>query len=74
MRLRLPFTLGRNRVNTFLKTERQDAVLIVRMDSPATRNALTTPEQMQEFVDVCHAVRRDPSIKVMVLTGNGSSF
>lgn len=74
MRLRLPFTLGRNRVNTFLKTERQDAVLIVRMDSPATRNALTTTEQMQEFVDVCHAVRRDPSIKVMVLTGNGSSF
>ena len=58
----------------FLKTERDGAVLTVRMDRPDTRNALTDPSQMQEFVDLCQDVRRDTSVKVLVLTGNGSAF
>lgn len=58
----------------FLKLERDDAILTVRMDSPDTRNALSTPSQMQEFVDLCAAVRLDRSIKVVVLTGNGPAF
>jgi enoyl-CoA hydratase/carnithine racemase len=58
----------------FLSIEREDAILTVRMDSPATRNALTSPSQMQEFVDLCAAVRLDPSIKVVILTGNGPAF
>lgn len=58
----------------FLAIERDGAILTVRMDSPATRNALSTPSQMQEFVDLCAAVRLDRSIKVVVLTGNGPAF
>jgi len=58
----------------FLILEREGAILIVRMDSPETRNALSTPSQMQEFVDLCAKVRADGSIKVVVLTGNGPAF
>jgi enoyl-CoA hydratase/carnithine racemase len=58
----------------FLKTERDGAVLTVRMDRPDTRNALTDPSQMQEFVDLCQGLRRDTSVKVVILTGNGSAF
>lgn len=58
----------------FLLTEREDGILSVRMDSPHTRNALSEPSQMQEFVDLCAAVRADRSVKVVILTGNGPAF
>jgi enoyl-CoA hydratase/carnithine racemase len=58
----------------FLIIERNDSILTVRMDSPETRNALSEPSQMQEFVDLCARVRADRSIKVMILTGNGPAF
>jgi len=58
----------------FLAIERDGAILIVRMDSPETRNALSLPSQMQEFVDMCAMVRADRGIKVVVLTGNGPAF
>ena len=58
----------------FLAIERDGAILTVRMDSPETRNALSLPSQMQEFVDMCAMVRADRSVKVVVLTGNGPAF
>lgn len=58
----------------FLIIERNDSILTVRMDSPETRNALSEPSQMQEFIDLCAKVRADRSIKVMILTGNGPAF
>ncbi|PKO63039.1 MAG: enoyl-CoA hydratase [Betaproteobacteria bacterium HGW-Betaproteobacteria-18] len=58
----------------FLLIEREDSILKVRMDSPETRNALTDPTQMQEFVDLTKRVREDRSIKVVVLSGNGPAF
>jgi len=58
----------------FLKTERDGAILNVTMNDPETRNALTRPEQFQEFVDLCDNVRNDHSVKVVVLTGAGSAF
>lgn len=58
----------------FLIKQRERAILTVRMDSPETRNALTDPSQMQEFVDLCALVRADRSIKVVILTGNGTAF
>ncbi len=58
----------------FLIHQRDEDILTVRMDSPETRNALSEPSQMKEFVDVCAAVRADRSIKVVVLTGNGPAF
>lgn len=61
-------------MNPFLQVEREDSILMVRMNRPEARNALTEPEFFQEFVDLCGAVRRDHSVKVMILTGNGSAF
>lgn len=58
----------------FLIIEREDSVITARMDSPDTRNALSDPSQLQEFMDLCAAVRADRSIKVVVLTGNGPAF
>ncbi len=58
----------------FLIVERDGAVLTVRLNSPETRNALTEPSQMDELVALCHHVRRDVTIKAMVLTGEGTAF
>ncbi|SES03874.1 crotonase/enoyl-CoA hydratase family protein [Halopseudomonas bauzanensis] len=58
----------------FLQVERNGGVVVVRMNSPDTRNALSDPAQMQEFVDLCAQLRRDQSARVMVLTGNGKAF
>jgi enoyl-CoA hydratase/carnithine racemase len=60
-------------MNPFLQIERDGAIVTVRMNHPETRNALTSPEQIQEFVDLCAELRRDHSARVMVLTGNGSA-
>ena len=58
----------------FLIIERDGGVITARMNRPDTRNALTEPAQMQELVDLCHQVRRDSSVKALVLTGEGSAF
>ena len=61
-------------MGNFLQLERRGGIVIVRMDRPDTRNALSEPSQMQEFVDLCAQMRADASVKVIVLTGNGKSF
>ncbi|MGM8936748.1 crotonase/enoyl-CoA hydratase family protein [Pseudomonas neustonica] len=61
-------------MGNFLQLERRGGVVIVRMDRPKTRNALSEPSQMQEFVDLCAQMRADASVKVIVLSGNGKSF
>lgn len=61
-------------MSAFLQIEREGGIVTVRMNHPDTRNALTTREQIQEFVDLCAELRRDLSVRVMVLTGNGSAF
>lgn len=61
-------------MSAFLQIEREGGIVTVRMNHPDTRNALTTREQIQEFVDLCAELRRDMSVRVMVLTGNGSAF
>jgi len=57
-----------------LQIEREGGIVTVRMNHPDTRNALTTREKIQEFVDLCAELRHDMSVRVMVLTGNGSAF
>ncbi|SDS89785.1 MULTISPECIES: crotonase/enoyl-CoA hydratase family protein [Pseudomonadaceae] len=61
-------------MSEFLQIQRNGGVAVVRMNSPDTRNALSEPSQMQEFVDLCRDLRRDQNIRVMVLTGNGKAF
>ncbi len=58
----------------FLKSERDGAVLVLTMSQPATRNALTGNTAVEEFVQACAAVVRDPGVRAVVLTGEGPVF
>jgi enoyl-CoA hydratase/carnithine racemase len=61
-------------MNKFLNIRRDGAVLVVTMDQPDTRNALTGNTAVQEFVDMCANVSADASIKAVILTGAGTVF
>lgn len=61
-------------MQTFLKTEREGAVLVVTMDQPETRNALTGNTAVEEFLEMVKMVERDRTIKAIILTATGSVF
>ena len=61
-------------MNPFLKTRRENAVLLITMDEPQTRNALTGNSAAEEFARQCEAISLDPSIRAVVITGEGSCF
>nr|WP_180318465.1 crotonase/enoyl-CoA hydratase family protein [Delftia acidovorans] len=58
----------------FLNIERDGAILILTMNQPETRNALTGNTAVEEFVQVCDEIRRDASVKAVILTGAGPIF
>ena len=59
---------------SFLNRERHDHVLVLTMSSPDTRNALTGPDQFDDFEATCAEVNDDASVRCVVLTGEGSAF
>jgi enoyl-CoA hydratase/carnithine racemase len=61
-------------VSTFLKSERNGAILTLTMSQPETRNALTGNSAVEEFVQACAAITLDRSIRVVILTGEGPVF
>jgi enoyl-CoA hydratase/carnithine racemase len=58
----------------FLTIERDGGILTVTMNQPETRNALTGNTAVDEFVQLCDEVRKDTSVKVLILTGAGPIF
>ena len=58
----------------FLNIHRDGAILTLTMSQPETRNALTGNSAAEEFVQVCDEVRRDPSVKALILTAEGPVF
>ena len=60
--------------NNFLQTSREGAIVTLTMNQPATRNALTGNTAVAEFVQACDAVRLDPSIRCVIVTGAGPVF
>ena len=54
-----------------MQSERGGAILTLTMNQPQTRNALTGNTAVDEFVATCDAVRRDLSIRAVILTGAG---
>lgn len=58
----------------FLLQERDGAIVTLRMNRPEQRNAISEQAHMEEFAEVCAQIRRDPSVKVVVLTGVGKAF
>ncbi|MDR2155955.1 MAG: crotonase/enoyl-CoA hydratase family protein [Burkholderiaceae bacterium] len=59
---------------SFLKSERDGAILILTMSQPETRNALTGNTAVDEIIAVCEAVRKDTAVRVVILTGEGPVF
>lgn len=59
---------------TFLKKKREGAVLVLTMNQPETRNALTGNTAVDEFVEACAEIQRDRTIRVVILTGDGPVF
>lgn len=53
--------------------EHRGPVAYIRLDRPERRNALTYP-MLEELLDTCEDTAEDPSARVVILTGAGSSF
>ncbi|GAA4641675.1 crotonase/enoyl-CoA hydratase family protein [Pontixanthobacter gangjinensis] len=58
----------------FLKTERRGAIVVATLNRPEQRNAISEPTHSEEIRDFCATVTRDPSIRAIVLTGEGKAF
>jgi len=58
----------------FLQQQREGAVLVVTMNRPETRNALSDEGIVEEFEALCAQVNADLSVRALVLTGAGSAF
>lgn len=58
----------------FLIYENTDGIVTLTMNRPEERNALSEEHQMLEFVEVCERLKRDTSVKVVILTGAGTAF
>jgi enoyl-CoA hydratase/carnithine racemase len=65
---------GMESPSPFLRLERLDHVLLVTMDRPQTRNALSDDGVVEEFVACCEEINADLSIRAVVLTGAGPAF
>ena len=58
----------------FLKIERDGHVVTLTLNRPEKRNAISSPEECAEVADACRALNRDPAVRVVIVTGEGSSF
>lgn len=63
-----------NSMAKFLKFDRLGDVVLLTMDEPDLRNPLTGNSAAQEFCEAFEKINQDRTIKVVVLTGNGSAF
>lgn len=61
-------------MSDFLLYEKTGGIVVLTMNRPETRNALSTVEICEEIEDRCKSIERDPSVNVLILTGAGSAF
>ena len=59
---------------TFLNIQRDGPILTLTMSQPETRNALTGNTAVEEFVQICDDICKDPSVRVVILTAEGPIF
>lgn len=58
----------------FLKYEQDERVVVLTMNRPDSRNALSGMEPIEDFVAACARIDSDRSVRAVVLTGAGSAF
>lgn len=59
---------------SFLKTTREGPIVVLTMNQPETRNALTGNTAVEEIVRACEDVQNDQSVRALILTGGGPVF
>lgn len=57
----------------FIETEKEGSIGLIKLNRPKVLNALNRT-MIREIVQTLEELDRDPSIKVMVVTGNGRAF
>jgi len=58
----------------FLKVERSDTALLVTMNRPDERNAISDGAACAEFEQICCDADADPTVSAVIITGAGSAF
>jgi enoyl-CoA hydratase/carnithine racemase len=59
---------------TFLKITRTEKVVVLTMNQPETRNALTGNTAVEEFIMAIAALEVDQTVRAVILTGAGPVF
>ena len=59
---------------SFLNVTREGAVVVLTMNQPETRNALTGNTAVEEFVQACAEIQADHSVRAVIVTGDGPVF
>lgn len=61
-------------MNDAILCERQDDIVIWRLNRPEIRNAISDMDVIDALVELAGQVQNDKSVRVVVLTGNGPAF
>jgi enoyl-CoA hydratase/carnithine racemase len=59
---------------TSVKTRSSSGVYVITLAQPATRNALTGPEMLDELLDAIQDAEDDPDVAVLVVEAEGPAF
>jgi 2-(1,2-epoxy-1,2-dihydrophenyl)acetyl-CoA isomerase len=60
--------------NPFLEVSREGRIVILRMNRPEERNAISDIEACNQFVDLCGEIAVDESVSVVILVGTDPAF
>jgi len=58
----------------FLCVERDGPIVTMTLSRPDERNAISTPQDIEEIRAFCASMQSDPSVKAVIVTGAGSAF
>jgi enoyl-CoA hydratase/carnithine racemase len=58
----------------FVKIETRNAIAVLTLNSPQTRNTLSSEREYAAIENACLEIQRDKSIHAAILTGNGTVF
>lgn len=61
-------------MNDFLIYEQDGPIVTLTMNEPEKRNPLTGNRAIPEFLAAIERIHNDPSVRCVILTGNGQSF